>query len=1666
MDDTTDSRTAAASPYATGGGGTVLEHRFGAVLLACLLTADPVVGLGDDVDPIEVVFQASSFSPVDDLVAAGRGHDGRLRRLSIAVRRTPSLVPSSSASIALIRTFVRVTVEHWEEVRQGSWRLQLATASPNRDVQQLRQLAEIARSAPDNASFRTAAARPSGTSRPVRDRLVQLDRLVAHAADAIGDAAEGITPSELTWRVLSALRTRELRLEGVDMSDRTECVTRLRSATTEGTAQAADDLFGRLAELSDQYAPAGAVVSEASLRRELGMHIGLARSPRHREARCALERLAERLRQRTGSRLSDGSVELELEREQPRDALVEAMSAVSPDGAALLVSGEPDVGKSALLIKASDSLASQASVTMLSLRDLPSTSLETEALLEVPLVELLAGEAVGPLRLLLVDGAESVLEGRGALLTDLAGAAMAAGLGIVAVTRSDAAVAVADALRQATRTTASFGGPAPVQHEVPRLSDAEIDKVARRFAALARLRGEPRARWLLGRPGLTDLLLRGDAAQALPDGALSEADVFAAVWSALVRRGERTFIGGPSPDSRERALLLLARALLLGGRRTAAAEPGALPTLRSDGLLLAAGPTSAWNPGDEFASDLIRDLCIARLLIVDGVELLLEAGGPRWALRAARLACQALIASAGADSERARTLLQEMFDALASQHGARWAALPLEAMLTLGSAHEVIARAWPALTDGDSQALIGLVRVALQRYVQHGIGDAVMLAPLVEVALEQGAVGAGRHGRHDELHELICELVLGWLRGLSLSGGSSNSLRARVRDRLLAEENAGDDFVVEALALLGPDLDDAAAGRLRRLAEEGGGDLGPAVESMVAGKTMAQHRPDLLLELTDAYYIDRPRSRSRGTSGYSMVDDGVRHHTGLAHLGATGAGWLFGPFWWLLNARPVESLRVVNELLDHAASVRIAHLQELSSYPGMRAAEGSERERGLTLELPTGPRWCVGDQHVWTWYRGSSVGPYPAMSALLAVEMFADRLVKLGIGPRRVTELLLHDCHNLAMPSLIVGFLVRHLDHLEDELDPWLARSEVWEREFARVTAEGHMHVQGPDPSELAGLARRRFSLRDAAMELVTKAILAGNAARLETLANVADALLAGSDNADNAGAPTEQELLTRAGWASCLLSDNYRLVEQADGTIILEFEPPADVLAGLASSNTSIARGQRAWHVLTQYGGRDDRSAVTDTLPDDLAFVAELVERPPERFGPPVAEVAAAVAATALVCHARRSVSLPPEKIAWAAAVLADVALRPTSDTYQVESATYVMGATRSAACGLPALLLDRSLAASLEAGRLAQALLACARSPFDEVRRMLAENLEPIWSARCDSAGSYCRHTIVLQLVKEMIRDCQLGDWDQTGQQRTIRPLTGDPADSLADVQTESLLINRLTAPIAAVMAAARSACCVSGEARRLQDQLLHAYRRGAIYWDEQGYGSHSGDEHRPVARAMFIAAATDDPGPLHQCLRDFAGHPALIEQLLHSILLICTYDAELRASLPMVWPGLMRTALDVNATSPMVSDRRGHRGAAALIPRPSLDLADRDPDRTLEVAQRDWVDLESVTDLVEEWIPLVRGDAHALDALLGLIETGASEWQATVGLAWVESLIGSDYVSVASRTYGLPTWLQRLRCAGTLDPVATARFHRVIDGLVAAGDQRVVALQRAEE
>jgi tetratricopeptide (TPR) repeat protein len=251
------------SPYSSGGGGTVLEHCYGAVLLSHLLLGDPVGELGDDVVPVSVRFQDSAFSPVDDLIVVGTTPNGAERRVSIGVRRAPKITAGDDATAGLLVSYLRVVVEHWEAVRAGQWRLALAVASPNPAVRQVRELAVVARGQPDDAAFRAAVALPGRVGKPVRKRLIHLDALVAKAAKGI--QASPAQADGLTWRLLHALWVRELRLEEGDDSDQAGVIGRLRSSVPGADVTGAKAVFSALEKLSRGFAPSAATVTREML---------------------------------------------------------------------------------------------------------------------------------------------------------------------------------------------------------------------------------------------------------------------------------------------------------------------------------------------------------------------------------------------------------------------------------------------------------------------------------------------------------------------------------------------------------------------------------------------------------------------------------------------------------------------------------------------------------------------------------------------------------------------------------------------------------------------------------------------------------------------------------------------------------------------------------------------------------------------------------------------------------------------------------------------------------------------------------------------------------------------------------------------------------------------------------------------------------------------------------------------------------------------------------------------------------------------------------------------------------------------------------------------------------------------------------------------------------
>lgn len=1675
----------AANAYSTGGGGVVLEHRYAATLLARLLVGAPCGEIGDNIELTRLRLQASDVSPVDDIVLEGTAPDGAVHRASVGVRRDPALNSSDTASVPLIRDFLKVVTDHWDEVSAGRWNLVLAVAGSRRAFGQVQTLAVIARSVPDAATFDVAMKRPRATNNPTRQRLQHLKNLVVAATVDDAELAS-LDADELVWRLLSSLSVRTLRLEGTDLSDRSSAVAVLQGAVTDGTSATAEAVLHRLAELADDYAPAGAQVTGAMLRQRLATHPLKAFGP-HERAWATVARLDDLLRQQTRSTITAGNESVHLQRDTAGEELRQSMEACANVGGALVVTGEPDVGKSALSVSVGEMLrADGAFVTCLSLRDVRGSILDFEGQLGgVTLPDLFAGAPTANVRLLVVDGGEAVLEGQESLFTALATAAMRQSIGVVAVTRTDGATFVETILQ---RVAADVDPENEVQtHVVQELTQTERGLLAERIPGLARVNEDAKSNWLMGRPGLVDALLRSGR-PIEPDQLLCEADVYVAVWNGLVLRGGAHAPGTAPPEEREVAALTVARRRL--GSREPAPATGAVRELRSDGVFRSdANP--ALSQGPDFSTDLYRDFALCRLFLSVGWMPLTENAAPRWTIRAVRLACEARLANPG-DRTRRQVWdeLSEEFDAIASGAGVRWAEVPVEALLTVGDAREAIGDLWDVLQQGEG--LNALLRLAASRYVGVS-GDRFALAPIVEVAFCEGRdLEQTRSGLPDTQQERVQELVLAWLHGMANAGAGPDPLRQRVRETILGQDRPlYDEFAIQVLAALGDDLDDDAASWLRSVARERPSSLHDIPESPSSVRALASANPKLLLELTEAYYIEQPEPEDAelgwsGLRGRRHLDDGIRdyRHGNKFGFGPPSAAWYYGPFFRLLNLTPRETIAFINRMLNQAAFYRVTDERQTltadvdwGDYPGA----------SLHLTGSSGPRRYIGDSHVWSWYRGTTVGPYACMSALLALERFIDYLHdKLEISLGAIVDLLLEDCHNLAIPGLLYGFLTRHLDEVGDLLDPFLADVVVWHLETGRVTTEGAFTVRDGDADQLAGNDKRRYSPHEIVGWMVVNARASSNQGRLNQLEVIGTRLLesaqrevdheqTSAEESDIAeAAPSregpEQYLAMVGSWAAEFSAENYGASVVDDG-IVVQFERPVELEAVLAPGNAQIAATQAFMRLQVAYALKNETPEAwpVDSIAADIAEARQLMDESSPAMLDLSENPVVAVAAAGLRAHALGNATIEPTDLDWAVDLVLTAAEEPWIDSFSTASSLFSMGSDRAAATAVPLLLLPVFDQLKVDAARLQRALGSLATSIYDEVRTAFAKGTMPVWEADCAISDGTCkRHEPLWEALQACISTVRLGPWDYETQRRQPLPLEVPFEQSLLAAAGDELLVNRLRMPVVSNHAA-RSAQCMAGRAEALAAPLWDAHVRGLDHAWRENY-DHLGERHHElVARLLIQLAAVGDSEALNAHLRMFASNAHALHSFLHSFVTVFSYDDQLRPLLAEFWPPVMATVLDqIDAGARLIDDSTSWHdyAIAAILPVPQIKSEDFDPDATLNNCRSSWAPPEALQGEVERWLEIGQGEPKCAEAVAQFAKTAPTDWQATTGLAWLETLLSGEFTRCANRTWFVTNWLGELRASGAVSGDAVARYRRIVDGLAAAGDSAAAELQKLEE
>ncbi|MEU0376236.1 hypothetical protein ABZ093_02900 [Streptomyces cyaneofuscatus] len=1361
-----------------------------------------------------------------------------------------------------------------------------------------------------------------------------------------------------------------------------------------------------------------------------------------------------------------------------REQLAEALREAGTRASALLVSGESGIGKSALTLSAVAELEAVDPAgfqgVVVNFRSLPQSSLELRAALGMSLEDVLA-ETSAPSRVLVIDAADAALERSAGLLSDLVLAAAAAGVGLVAVTSDMALGYVREQVELGfAKSVSSF--------EMSPLGDDDISVVSGHFQLLRAVLRDLPANSLLRRPVVLDLLARTGTE---PDSTLGEWECLDLVWSRVVRGDGRPGVG--SAEAREQTLLAVAAATMKlpeGHRPLAGVDAAAVDALRRDHLL---APANRYRNQPDFAHDEVRRYATAILLVRSQslTELLQAAGAPRWALSAATLACKGLLKAPDTRPVRMFIELRSHWQVFAAAHGPRWSDVPVEAVLETPFAYECIKS---ACEDQSVDLVLGdVVRVVQQRHKVNGLVDHLITNPVVQILLDEK--------KPWDVSEESFELLADWLQALSLANiPAGDELRIRLRGRLLAYWNSfslrktGADVpsgrslqrrrrrgeldyhltrenFVETLALLGPDIDDAIEACLRVIADNAPAFLAPAADAPLSARALAQKDPELLAALMMAYYIDDETSWHR--------DEGVRGHQGRWRgFGVPFFQYYFGGFWQLFQTASVPtSVRALNGILNSGARARVAMLSRPSppyafTDPFDGGSEGADGEaengeaedRGAILNIYDTSRLYVGDSHVWSWYRGTSVGPYSAMSALQAMERLADMWLSQGVSPKRVVEVLLHGCENLAVPGMLFGLLARHIEKVGTELDLFLAEPVVWDLEFGRTTSE-YSGLRAMTDG-LANLERRRWTPREVSMWLMVH----GGQGRVQDLKKVAKKLV---ENGDRLGYSQE---LTK-NWAASLDSDQYRVKQHGDA-VHIEVEPPPELRAAQEAHTAYQEALQTSTRLKNRYWGSVKHD--TDYVPPssaeiaaDLAAGRALLESDGDQTPPRDLDAVAHVTRAAIERAAAGDIEALGDEAQFATELVVGIALSfQEAEGQHHEDQFFDLGADRAVAQAVPAFLTP-ALTAPLEAAGgsiedVTEAGLAMAGKAPMETRLYLARGCDVIWRSPCHFTP--CIHLTALNWLLETARGAEIGPWDKSGQRRPNVQIAGDVAERLQELPGDSVRIAVLDAAIRGLGIAASTDHCCTDEAAALLDALLDVERRAMVVQESKGWSADDRGTHTLIAARALLEgfAKNGDIRPLLEHLDALRAGAQLMSNFLHGLAAAGAENDRLAEAARGVWPSLLRHAIGYlsDDPSPYRDHHWGDWAAAALLPDPlpwTQGLYNEVVGEPI-----DWVRADDLVEMIDDWLPAARGEVKPVDALISILRKLPEEVQVIRGVPWVSDLCIQNGRVTVKQSWFSDSWLKEIRTTaeelGKLD-----EWQMLVDSLVVAGNEGLAPYSR---
>ena len=192
---------------------------------------------------------------------------------------------------------------------------------------------------------------------------------------------------------------------------------------------------------------------------------------------------------------------------------------------------------------------------------------------------------------------------------------------------------------------------------------------------------------------------------------------------------------------------------------------------------------------------------------------------------------------------------------------------------------------------------------------------------------------------------------------------------------------------------------------------------------------------------------------------------------------------------------------------------------------------------------------------------------------------------------------------------------------------------------------------------------------------------------------------------------------------------ENHQPRQDGD-SLVIEYQHPEDDHREPGTASWSpYDRSMTAFRLQAAYtmALAQGRAVPADSLLADLADARDLAGEPPQDGPVRIIDPVAAVAAAAVIAHARGQIAVPAWELSWAASIVIEVAASPWRHPLDSEYSMHPMGADRSAAAALPLLLLPALSEAGTDPAELSEALQRCATSAPDEVRIIFCAGRRP---------------------------------------------------------------------------------------------------------------------------------------------------------------------------------------------------------------------------------------------------------------------------------------------------------------------------------------------------